>query len=312
LLYFFFGNQEQLRSLVLHNEIVFMKIKSTIFLVASIYLVQAQEETSFEPVDETFNTTRVINGHSNETLEKGVLEFRVEHKFGDVAGTNGGVSTFFGLDNSADIRIAFEYGISDRLMIGLGRSKGYGPYRGLLDGFVKYQVLRQTEDNKVPLSMSVLASSTLVYTKALSDPTLVANYPEFAHRMAYASQFIVTRKFGEIGSLALMPTYTHRNYVAFSDQNGLFSMGVGGRIGFLKKFAIIAEYYHNFNQQDLRQEFNNSLAFAFEWVTFGHVFSIYAANAGGFGEQQFIPYTAGKWLEGQYRIGFAITRKFEL
>jgi len=289
-----------------------MKIILISVIFCLTYVAFSQEDKAYELVEGTFNTTRIINGHSNETLESGVLEFRVEHKFGDFAGSNGGVSSFFGLDNAADIRIAFEYGISDRLMIGLGRSKGYGPYRGLLDGFVKYQVLRQTEDNKVPLSMSLLASSTLVYTKALSDPTLVANYPEFAHRLAYASQLIVARKFGEFGSLAIMPTYTHRNYVAFSDQNGLFSVGVGGRIGFLKKFGVVAEYYYNFNQQDLRQEFNNSLSFAFEWVTFGHVFSIYAANAGGFGEQQFIPYTTGKWLEGQYRIGFAITRKFEL
>lgn len=292
--------------------LMIMKIILTTVFFSLTYIAVSQEDAPFEPVEGTFNTTRIINGHSNETLERGVLEFRVEHKFGDFAGANGGVSSFFGLDNAADIRIAFEYGISDRLMVGLGRSKGYGPYRGLLDGFVKYQVLRQTEDNKIPLSLSVLASSTLVYTKALSDPTLVANYPEFAHRLAYASQLIVARKFGEFGSLAIMPTYTHRNYVAFSDQNGLFSLGIGGRIGILKKFGFVAEYYHNFNQQDLRQEFNNSLSFAFEWVTFGHVFSIYAANAGGFGEQQFIPYTTGKWLDGQYRIGFAITRKFEL
>lgn len=289
-----------------------MRIFTFSALSCCYLMVSAQETDLATPVLQTFSTTRIINGHSNETLEKGVLEFRVEHKFGDFAGENGGVSTFFGMDNAADIRIAFEYGLSDRLMLGFGRSKGYGPYRGLLDGFAKYQILRQTEDNKMPLSLSAMASSTMVYTKAVEDPSLVANYPEFAHRLAFASQLIVTRKFGEIGSIALMPTYTHRNYVAFNDQNGLFSLGFGGRIGFMKKFGIVAEYYHNFNEKDLRQDFNNSLAVAFEWITFGHVFSIYVANAGGFGEQQFIPYTNGKWSEGQYRIGFAITRKFEL
>ena len=68
-----------------------MKIQLTILLFSAVYVACAQEEASSDPVTETFNTTRVINGHSNETLEKGVLEFRVEHKFGDVAGTNGGV-----------------------------------------------------------------------------------------------------------------------------------------------------------------------------------------------------------------------------
>jgi hypothetical protein len=288
-----------------------MKKIVAVFPFFIFYMTYSQSVNGDKYQESTFNTTRVINGHSNETLGKGVLEFRVEHKFGDFAGENGGVSTFFGLDNAADIRVAFEYGITDKIMVGLGRSKGYGPYRGLLDGFVKAQIFRQTTDNKMPVSLSALLSSTMVYTKASNDPTLVASYPEFSHRLAYASQFILSRKFGDIGAIALMPTYTHRNYVAFNDQNGLFSLGIGGRVGFLKKFGVVAEYYHNFNQTDLRQDFNNSLSFAFEWVTFGHVFSIYVANAGGFGEQQFIPYTTGKWSDGQYRIGFAITRKFE-
>jgi hypothetical protein len=43
-------------------------------------------------------------------------------------------TVLFGLDNSADIRIAFEYGITDKMMIGLGRSKGTGsPYKSLID-----------------------------------------------------------------------------------------------------------------------------------------------------------------------------------
>lgn len=273
------------------------------------YCAYAQESAEYE--ENTFNTTRIINGHSNETLEKGVLEFRVEHKFGDFAGPNGGVDNFFGIDNAADIRIAFEYGITDNLMVGLGRCKGYGPYRGILDGLIKYQVLRQTKDNKLPVSLSVLGSGLLTYSRASEDPTLITNYPNFAHRLAYSGQIIMARKFGKAGSLALMPTYTHRNYVRFDDQNGLFALGVGARIPITEKFAFISEYYHNFDQPDLRQDFQNSFAVAFEWLTFGHAFSIYLANAGGFGEQQFIPYTIGDWTEGQFRIGFAITRKFE-
>jgi hypothetical protein len=290
---------------------MFQHCISLFLMILAFSCARAQSE-SVELIEKIFNTTRIINGHSNEVLGKGELEFRVEHKFGDLAGVNGGVSTFFGLDNAADIRVAFEYGLSDKIMVGLGRSKGYGPCRGLLDGFLKVKLLSQTADNSMPVSLSALTSSTLVYTRAANDPSLIASYPEFAHRLAYASQVIVSRKFGELGSIAFMPTYTHRNFVAFNDQNGMFSLGIGGRIGFLKKFGLVTEYYHNFNQRDLRQDFNNSLAVALEWVTFGHVFSIYVANAGGFGEQQFIPYTTGRWSQGQYRIGFAITRTFEI
>jgi hypothetical protein len=282
------------------------------FNLTSLFGQTVDEETPQKKVKETFYSTRIINGHSSELLEKKELEFRVEHKFGDMFGTSGGVHQFFGLDNSSDIRIAFEYGVSDRLMIGVGRSKGYGPYRNLLDGFAKFKIMSQTEGNEKPVSIAFLGSSTLTYDKASSDLTELTHYPDFAHRMAYASQFIVARKFSNWLSIAIMPTYVHRNYVSYADQNGLFALGGATHINFTKKFGCAIEYYHTFNQTGLREQFENSFSFALDWNTFGHVFSVYLTNAGGFTEQQFIPYTTGNWLNGQFRIGFAITRSFEL
>jgi hypothetical protein len=76
------------------------------------------EEEYSEPIS-TFSTTRVVNGHSVETLSKGTYEFRIEHRFGDIGGVNGGVQNMFGFDNLSDMRIALEYGITDQLMVGL-------------------------------------------------------------------------------------------------------------------------------------------------------------------------------------------------
>ena len=44
------------------------------------------EETYEEEEPKTFSGTRIINGHSVETLGKGFFEMRIEHRFGDVAG----------------------------------------------------------------------------------------------------------------------------------------------------------------------------------------------------------------------------------
>ncbi len=51
-----------------------------------------------EPIS-TFSSSRVINGHSVETLSKGTYELRIEHRFGDIAGVNGGIQNMFGFDN---------------------------------------------------------------------------------------------------------------------------------------------------------------------------------------------------------------------
>jgi hypothetical protein len=262
-------------------------------------------------ISETFSSTRIINGHSIETLNKGVLEFRVEHRFGDIGGAAGGAQTLYGLDNSSDIRIAFEYGITDKLMIGLGRSKGTGaPYKSLIDGFAKYRVLEQTK-GKIPLSLAMIGTSSFTYMKASEDISQVSHFPEWKHRFAYSLQVNVARKFGERLSLALMPTMVHRNYVAADDVNTLFALGGAVRCGITSTTSILVEYYHVFSNASFRPTNSQSLGVAFEWITFGHNFTVNLTNSKGFGETQFIPYTYEDWLKGQFRLGFCIGRKFQ-
>jgi len=289
-----------------------------LFLAQTIFSQEENWEDSTEFIDddsnvisETFASTRIINGHSIETLNKGVLEFRVEHRFGDIGGEAGGIQTLYGLDNSSDIRIAFEYGISDKLMIGIGRSKGTGaPYKSLIDGFIKYRVLEQTKE-KIPLSLSMIGTSSYTYMKASEDISQVSHFPEWKHRFAYSLQVNVARKFSERLSLALMPTMVHRNYVAADDVNTMFALGGAVRCGLTSTTSILLEYYHVFSNASFRPTNTQSLGVAFEWITFGHNFTINLTNSKGFGETQFIPYTYEDWLKGQFRLGFCISRKFE-
>lgn len=282
-----------------------MKQVVVLFCAAFAFTAQAQK------LEETFSGTRVINGHSVETLKSRILEFRIEHRFGDIAGASGGLSNFFGFDQAADIRFAFEYGISDNWMIGLGRNKGVSPYSALLDGFTKYRFMSQEKDGN-PISLAVMGSATMSYAKASTDLTQVQSFPEFSHRMAYSAQLIAARKFGEHLSIQLMPTYVHRNYVRQDDVNGLFSFGGAVNYKFNKKYGIILEYYQNFNPSGMRSQYKNSLGAAFEWTTNGHTFTMNFTNSKGFGETQFIPYTDSDWLKGQFRFGFSISRKFKL
>jgi hypothetical protein len=67
-------------------------------------------------VKATFKTTRLINAHSVEHIGAGVLDIKIQHRFGTL---NGGFYEFFGLDQ-ATIRIGGDYGITDWLMVGIG------------------------------------------------------------------------------------------------------------------------------------------------------------------------------------------------
>src|SRR5947209_1883750 len=69
-----------------------------------------------------FKASRLVLSQTTRTVKKKNLNFLVIHRFGDLAGKNGGGQTYFGLDAVADVYIGFEYGVTDNLNIDIGRT----------------------------------------------------------------------------------------------------------------------------------------------------------------------------------------------
>lgn len=300
-------------------------ITTTIFSALTMLTFAGEPGEKKKPAEEdemveaspvkTFNTTRTVNAHSVEMLGKRELDFRILHRFGDMA-TSGAGKTLFGIDNAADIRISLEYGITKKLNIGIGRSKGAGPQTQLFDGYVKYNILRQMDDNSVPLSLAILGTSSISTMTASTDSTSPVSFHdgEWTQRLSYCSQLLISRKFGEAFSLQVMPTYVHRNFVAYEDKNGIFSVGVAARLKVGKSIHLLAEYFHLFpsNRVVNGTTYYNPIGLGVEFVTFGHVFHVTITNSAGIGETQFIPHTFSDLSQGQFRLGFTISRIFNL
>ena len=276
----------------------------------SLYKEPVFVEEEYNEVEDTYLSTRIVNGHSIETLKKGTLEFRIEHKFGDAAGDLGGINTLYGLDNATDIRFSFEYGLTNNLMIGAGRSRGNGtPYSALLDGFVKYRIVKQNK-NSIPVSITYLSTTSYSYMTASTINTDISYFPKWYHRMAYSSQLNIAKKIKNKLSLAVIPTIVYRNYVAEDDQNLLFSLGSAINYAINSKVNVGIEYYANFPKKNTRSNYQNSFSIGVDWITFGHNFKVFLTNATGLGETQFIPYTYSDWNKGQFRLGFCVGRKY--
>jgi Membrane bound beta barrel domain (DUF5777) len=257
-----------------------------------------------------FNSTRVINGHSTDMLWKNEMDIRISHRFGDM-GTSGSAATAFGLDNSTDIRIGVEYGLLNNLNAGLARCKGAGPFTQIADGYLKYNFMQQNEEKTKPLSITFLQTMAYTFMKESTDSTLPSSFGgQNVRRMAYCSQLLLGRKFGQRLSIIIAPTYVHRNYVAFDDENGLFSVGASVRLKITKVFSLITEYFYNIRSKNaiLGVDYYNPLGIGFEFDTGGHLFMLNFTNSTGLGETQFIPYTASSWSKGQFRMGFTISR----
>ena len=291
--------------------LIFLSLLLTTIIKAqsldSLMAIMGNENQVRTPVTATFKTTRVILSHSNETVKKYNMDFRVSHRFGDFAGDNGGSETLYGLDNASDIRIAFEYGVTDRLTAGFGRNK----IAQLLDFYLKYKLVEQTTDNSTPVSVTLFTSSGLTPRRVESDI-----YDVYAHRISYVTQAIIARKFSSNLSVEILPTWLHRNYVSdFRDENDNFAIGIAGRYKFTKRFGIVADYYFvnsDFRQNKTNDTFYNPLGLGIEIETGGHVFSINFANSEGIVENNFILETRSSWLKGGFRFGFNISRMFTL
>ena len=259
-----------------------------------------REETT-EYAAASFKTNRVINLHSMESTSAGVLDIKISHRFGFI---NGGIYELFGLDQ-ASIRLGADYGISDRLTVGLGRSS----YEKTYDGYLKFKILRQSTGLKnMPVTLAILGT-TAISTLKWADPD---RDNLFSSKVSYATQLIIGRKFNNVFSLQLSPSWVHRNLVkTAAEKNDVIAFGLAGRIKLNKRFSLNGEWIYVLPDQ-LAEQYTNSLSIGVDIETGGHVFQLHFTNSTSMIEKGFIAETVGKWSEGQVHFGFNISRVFTL
>ncbi len=268
-------------------------------------LLDIEQENTINYVSAIFKSTRLINSHTVSIESPGELQFLISHRFGTL---NSGAANLWGLDE-AFIRLGFEYGISPRWAIGLGRSSN--PSVKPFDLFSKFKLLRQSTGAKnMPVSL-ILHNNIAWRSESLNNTSSDKN---FTQNLIYTQQLIVARKFNSNFSLQLMPTYMHRNLVnTRTESNDIFALGLGVRLKFSTRFGVVAEYYYVFDEYIRNADgLYNSLSLALEIETGGHVFHLTFSNSLGLTENQFIANTTSDWLNGGIRFGFNISRVFQL
>ena len=256
-------------------------------------LLESEQAESEGYVSATFKSTRVINGHSIETRSNVVLEFIISHRFGTL---NSGYEEFFGLDFST-VRLGLEYGLTDDLNIGIGRSS----FDKVIDAFLKYRFVRQSDN--FPFTATAFAS---LARKTVDQVGLGG-----IEKNAYTGQILIARKFNSNFSFQVAPTVIQRNLVATTeDDNLLIAVGLGARYKVSNRIAIVTEYYPQLS--DKSDQFQNAFAVGVDIETGGHVFQLHFTNATQMNERGFIGETTENFWDGDIHYGFNITRVFDL
>ncbi|MDP4247394.1 MAG: DUF5777 family beta-barrel protein [Bacteroidota bacterium] len=275
------------------------RAQDSTLLASHNYTLTASGQRSL--VTGTFKATHVVNMQTVEGPAKGAMVFLIQHRFGAL---NSGSYNFFGLDNAV-LRLGFDYGITDRLTVGIGRSS----YLKTYDGYLKYKLLRQTEGpGAMPVSVSLLG--------IVNDYTLNAPFESYINGMyhvSYVTQLLIARKFSRNLSLQIAPTWLHYNLQpTVNDKNDILALGIGGRMKINRRMSINAEYNYLPSGQVVSRPAYNSFSLGWDIETGGHVFQLVFSNSQSMVESQYITQTTGRWGKGDIYFGFNLSRTFDL
>jgi hypothetical protein len=314
-----------------------MKIKYHSFFVALTLLsisfaAQSQEDLlklvdtakkGSEVIPSTWKDTRLINAATTKTVDPGVMEFFISHRFGNVGGEgNGGFHTFYGFDIASDIDFAFQFGLAKNLMIGISRSK----QQELLDVDVKYKFITQTTTMPVSLAFYGDAGITPEINATFYNGAEPSTPVFWEDRLSYFGEFILDRRFGRYFSFELLGGVQHRNYVLQSvnpsnystDENNIVFSAAGGKLKLTKHANLVFDYYYIYPQyspyrvNNPTNPYHNPFSIGYEVETGGHVFEVNFSNAAGLNENNIIPYTSDSWAKGGFKLGFSISRVFNI
>ncbi|WP_298516373.1 DUF5777 family beta-barrel protein [uncultured Kordia sp.] len=250
----------------------------------------------------TFKGTRLSISHSVETRKKNTLEISLMTRYWNVPNSDG---RSFIADRMCS-RIGLDYGISDRLTIGFGS----GNPNGIVDTYLKYRLIQQTDDNRNPFSISLLQTASY-RTRFLNN---IESRGSFGDKLAFTSQALIARKFSRDFSLQISPTFIHRtsSRSALDDHNH-FALGFGGRYKLGNHVSLVSEYYYVANELESRETFG-AFVLGVNWEVSKLLLQFKMTNNPIFSEDTFIVQTFKNFNfnDGNFFFGFHATYHIQL
>lgn len=269
---------------------------------------EAQQQASSKPVRFTFGTGLLIDNQTIESPYKGGLELQIHHRFSLIEN----VHNLFGIYGAANTRLGLNYGITDRLMVGMGTTKDYK----LQDLQWKYNIIHQTEDNSVPVSLSYYGNIVLDLRKEDAFGP-VERYRDI-HRLSYFTQLILARKFSKSFSAQIAPSVIYFNavpqYTNESKYKNLnFGLSAGARVSVTGSHSLLLEYDQLLTKQDLDDDElkpKPNLSLGWEIGTATHTFQVFVANYSQIINQRNLVFNTNSFSDGECLFGFNITVRF--
>jgi hypothetical protein len=279
----------------------------SVLLVSSPMLAAAQDTTATKkaakPVKSTFESTWIIDNQSVMVPVKGTMQMDIMHRFGTV---NNGYDDFYGIYAPSNIRIGMSYAPIDKLNVGFGFTKANMTW----DINAKYALVKQMSTGGWPVSITYFGNVAI-------DTRDAENFVNGTDRLSYFNQIIIARKITDNFSVQVAPSLTHVNAVeGYLNEEGVllgkmendhFAVSVGARYKVTPGTVIMVNYDQPLTEHTTDNPMPN-IAFGVEFNTSAHAFQVFLSNY-----QYIVPelnnmYNQNDYREGQFLIGFNITR----
>ncbi|MGZ5255011.1 MAG: DUF5777 family beta-barrel protein, partial [Flavitalea sp.] len=205
-----------------------------------------------------------------------------------------------------NIRMGFSYVFMNDLQVGFGFTKDRLQWD--LNG--KYALVKQANNGGWPVSISW-------FSNVVFDTRSKNNFVNFGDRISYFHQLLIARKVTDNLSVQVAPSVSHFNNIeGYLDSEGKVQPTMNNdhfAIAFMAKYKISPKtnLIVNYDQPLTQHPMNNpqpNISFGLEMVTSAHAFQVFFGNYQGITPQSNNFYNKNDFREGQFCIGFNITR----
>jgi len=281
---------------------IILLITGLFFLFFASNLLAQEEEVDTRPVRNPWNCTMLVDHQTVVSPSKGALEFIIHHRMGAI---NNGTTDLFGIYAASNIRLALQYGITDKLMVGFGTEKD----NKMQEFFWKYAILQQTRSGNIPVSLSYYGNAVI----DARDEVVFGQDYGFTDRMSYFTQLIVSRKWNKDFSTQIAAGYAHVNAVDSVWQNNAMAFSIGAKYDLFGAMSAIAEYDYSVSTKSRKHYQNDiepNLALGFEIATSTHAFQLFVSNYKNIIAQKNHLYNMRALDSEGIGVGFNITVRF--
>ncbi len=245
-------------------------------------LLEKEQQDSSGYMPATFKMTRIAIGHSTEVRSQGVLDIFATNRFWNLPKERRDKNIALKLNS----RIALEYGISDRLTIGVGGST----FEDLFDGHLKYKLLAQKKGlQATPINITLFQSASYISRGIGNQGSPYGS--STSDRLSFTSQVLLSRRISSNLSIQLAPTFIHKGFSFSSeDQQDFYALGIGARYKVGNHLSLVSEYYKTFNPISAFETYS-PFAIGLNWEIGDVMLQFMLTNAVSAVEDSFIAFT---------------------